>query len=196
MVKNYEEQTIAPKDVIDVAVEECYKMLSETIAGETIAYTVKELLQHACNNQQVRKYIMSGVAKEDYFEQKNNKQARNIYERLITTHKDIHKISGSRHLRLKVEILGDQGDLGDRDRETPSNEKSSKLSTNDAKLVPETGSRLMGLSVKSAKTELRGLARVSHQGHQGHQEGVRRDGEAVPVELLRVQTSIHVHFSL
>ena len=156
MVKNYEEQTIAPKDVIDVAVEECYKMLSETIAGETIAYTVKELLQHACNNQQVRKYIMSGVAKEDYFEQKNNKQARNIYERLIATHKDIHKISASRHLRLKVEILGDQGDLGDRERETPSNEKLSKLSTNDAKLVPETGQQVNGSEREISKNRVKG----------------------------------------
>jgi DNA replicative helicase MCM subunit Mcm2 (Cdc46/Mcm family) len=94
MVVNYEQGIIEPKDVTDVAAEECFKILGETQLNMSVPYTVKELLEKACNrNPQVEKYIKSGMAKKDYFDRSNNKQARVIYERLMSKHPEIQIVS-------------------------------------------------------------------------------------------------------
>ena len=49
MIRGYSVNTIEPRDILDIGVEECYKVLAEIIVNETIPYTVKELLQNACN---------------------------------------------------------------------------------------------------------------------------------------------------
>ena len=52
MIRGYRANTIEPRDIIDIGVEECYKVLAEIIVDETIPYTVKELLQNACSKNQ------------------------------------------------------------------------------------------------------------------------------------------------
>ena len=40
MIQGYSVNTIKPRDIIDIGVEECYKILAEIIVNETIAYTI------------------------------------------------------------------------------------------------------------------------------------------------------------
>ena len=40
MIQGYNVNTIKPRDIIDIGVEECYKILAEIIVNQTIAYTI------------------------------------------------------------------------------------------------------------------------------------------------------------
>ena len=94
MIKSYEGGTIAPKNVIDIAVAECYRILDEPIVNEPVPYTVKELLKSACESKtQIEKYLKSGVPKVNCFDIRNNKRARNIYERLLVKHPEIQIVN-------------------------------------------------------------------------------------------------------
>lgn len=173
MAENYENETIAPRDVIDVAIEECYKLLSEIIAGETLPYTIKELLQNSAKNQQVWKYISSGVAKEDYFDIRNNKQARNVYEALLKRHPEIVKVS-EKPIRLMIpkdKVLCDSSDLCDRDRRDPLTKKIPDLSVNDTKPKTEIVSSEREKTQNSIEG---GLESRSHRSHRSHSRRNRR----------------------
>jgi MoxR-like ATPase len=115
MIQAYSDHTIKARNIIDIGVEECYKLLAEEIiVNQTVAYTFKDLLQKACNHKQLSKYVMSGVAKEKYFDISENKRARNIYERLLTKYPDI--IIVSKHpttLQLPIDKVQSHSDHSD-----------------------------------------------------------------------------------
>ncbi|HEX9318664.1 MAG TPA: hypothetical protein VF884_06990 [Nitrososphaeraceae archaeon] len=90
MAKDYEIGTIAPKDPVEVAVEQCLKALEERALGQPLIYTIPELLIKACSaSPQVDKYLKSGLSKKDYFDRSNNKRARIVYERLMNKFPEI-----------------------------------------------------------------------------------------------------------
>lgn len=81
---------IEPKDPIEVAIEECKNFLCERFGPERFEYTESELLKKVCDsNRQVERYVKSGVAKRDYFDKSNNKQARYILERLRVRYPEV-----------------------------------------------------------------------------------------------------------
>ena len=137
MIKDYESGTIAPKDPIEIGMDECYRILAEPIVDESIPYTVTKLLEQVCSsNPQVEKYIKSGSQKRNYFDRSNNKQARNIYERLMVKHPEIQIVDkrpttlllASNNKRPKVTIHSDHSDHSDPDRRDPPSENVSNLS--------------------------------------------------------------------
>jgi len=94
MIENYESGIIEAKDVLEVATDECFRILGQTCLNQSVQYTFKELLEEACRrNPQVENYIKSGVPKKDFFDRSNNKQARVIYERLMSKHPEIQIVS-------------------------------------------------------------------------------------------------------
>ena len=67
---------------------------------------------------------MSGVAKQNYFNKTENKQARNVYERLLTKHPEIMKVSKSpRILQLPIDKVQSESDQSDFDSENGSDSK-------------------------------------------------------------------------
>ncbi len=203
MARNYESQTIAPKEVIDVAIEECYKLLSETIAGETLPYTIRELLQHAAKNPLVWKYLTSGVSKEDYFDWRNNKQARNIYEGLMLRHKEIVKVSNM-PIRLiipkdKVKAECDPCDPCDPDQGQGSNVKSDTLSTNEVKSTPESGQQNDRSERKSSKNKVKGASRSrsrrSHRSRRNKGWGTGQVSESLNKYECPFKDVVGCHYS-
>jgi len=95
MIHSYQTGTIAPKDPIDIAVKECVTILKASLAGGVpVPYTVKELFKKICErNDQVYKYISSGVSKTNLFDRSNNKKVRNIFESLMKRHNEIKVVS-------------------------------------------------------------------------------------------------------
>lgn len=132
MVRGYSDNTIEPRDILDIGADECYKLLAEIIAGVTIAYTYKELLRNACSkNNQLSKYIKSGIAPEKHFDKGENRRARNVYERLLERHREIIIVLNP--ITLQIPITRVQSDESDADRRGNQNPKSNDLSTNQAK---------------------------------------------------------------
>ena len=135
MIQGYSDHTIKPRDIIDIGVEECYQILAEIIVNQTIAYRFDDLLKKACNqNKQLSKYIMSGVAKVNYFNKTENKRARNVYERLLTKYPDIMIVSKS-PIILQLPIDRVQSNQSDFDSEKRSDSKAGNLSTKDVKSI-------------------------------------------------------------
>ncbi len=156
MIRVYSVNTIEPRDILDIGAEECYKVLADLVAGETIPYSVKALLQNACSkNNQLSKYMMSGISKDKYFDRSENKRARNVYERLMIKHPEIIIVSKNpTTLKLPIsKVQSDQSDQSDPDRSPISNPKSDDLSTNEVKSYPETGYQNDGLEREIGKNE-------------------------------------------
>lgn len=134
MIKDYETGTIAPRDPIDIGVDECMRILNESILGnEPVAYTQEELFIKMCeSNPQVDKYLRCGVAKRNVFDRSNNKKARAIYERLMAKHPEIQVVSKSPTTLLlplsknKDKAQSDQSDQSDRSK-TPTEGQVSDL---------------------------------------------------------------------
>lgn len=94
MIRGYQIGTIAPKDPVDVGVEECSRFLKESMFGERVVpYTVKELFRKVCeSNDQVSRYISSGVSKANRFDRSNNWKVRNIFERLMEKYPQVEVV--------------------------------------------------------------------------------------------------------
>ena len=180
MIENYEQGIIEAKDVIDVGAQECYKILGETTTNEPIPYTVKEILRLACaSNPQVEKYLMSGVTKSDYFDQRNNKQARNIYEKLMTKYQDIQIVSKNPITLMlptssknsQVQVQCDRRDQCDRDLETHTTKDLQNLSVESANSESNSVCSEREISQIKVGTDSKSRSQESHWSHSTKNRG-------------------------
>lgn len=133
MIKNYEKGTVAPRDPIDIGVEECVRILKEPSSNDKpISYTQEELFKKMCeSNQQVDQYLRSGIHKRKVFDRSNNKKARNIYERLLGRHPEIQIVNKNPTMLLlnNNKSRSDQSDQSDPPKIIPETENSSGQAT-------------------------------------------------------------------
>jgi DNA replicative helicase MCM subunit Mcm2 (Cdc46/Mcm family) len=81
MVNDYEITTQAPEDPIDLAYKQCVQILSETVGGVTIPYTLEELLKKVCEgNEQIKRYLLSNSGR---LLMRDNWRVKEIYEKLL-----------------------------------------------------------------------------------------------------------------
>lgn len=115
IVNDYENSTQVADDPINVAYKECVEILSQVIGGTTIPYTLEDLLDKACKqNDQVRRFLLSNGRR---LLMRDNWQIREIYERLLLS-PEVVKIK--KH-PVVLQFLHDAGDAREEIKTQPIN---------------------------------------------------------------------------